>query len=296
MNTQIASTLTPQQRALISGVAAPDVAGKPLPPIRLLQSNSPDLLDSPDNEMFLPGAVAGGFAIPNREGRTFQPSPPGIRFGIFGWSTTWHIYEKRPDGSNQRVDSLPQKPSDAVWRESADGRRACVNDQGHAVVETLSAYVRLAGTGQVGRYDFSKTAKRVGDELATRSQRLSTKDGELKGSVLGLFQMTSRLEQQGARRWFLPVPILLGKMGEKNGPSVDEVLKAAELRQAFLNGAPLPESPNRPAITAPQLEARQPETRPRAVFTSGHQAPVRPEPPPPAAYAGPAEIDDDIPF
>jgi hypothetical protein len=103
MNQQIASTLTPQQRALLQGIAMPDVPGRPLPPIRLVQSNSPDLLDSPDNELFLPGAVAGGFIVPNREGRAFLPSPPGIRFGIFGWSTTWYVYEARPDGSNQRI-------------------------------------------------------------------------------------------------------------------------------------------------------------------------------------------------
>jgi hypothetical protein len=79
MNTKLV-ILTPEQRALLQGVAAPDVPGKPLPPIKIVQSNSPELLDSPDNEMFIPGAVAGGFVVPHREGRVFQPSPPGIRF------------------------------------------------------------------------------------------------------------------------------------------------------------------------------------------------------------------------
>jgi hypothetical protein len=222
MNKQIASSaLTPEQRALIAGVAAPDVPGKPLPPIKIAQSNSPELLDSPDNESYLPGAVAGGFIIPHREGRIFQPSPPGIRFQIFGWATVWHTYEKRPDGSNQRIASSPEKPATAIWREDAMGKRACLDDDGNSVVETLGCFMRLQ-TGQIGRFDFSKTAKPVGDELATRSQRLAIKDGDLKGSVLGLFQMTTRLKVDGARRWFLPVPILLGKMGEKHGPSIDD--------------------------------------------------------------------------
>jgi hypothetical protein len=289
MNTQVASAsaLTPEQRALIASLAAPDVAGKPLPPIKLVQSNSPELLDSPDNEMFLPGALAGGFIIPNREGRIFQPSPPGIQFGIFAWATTWNIFEKRPDGNNQRIATLPEKPSDAVWREDATGKRACLNDDGHTVIETLSAYIRLRN-GQVGRYDFAKTALRIGNELATRSQRLSVKDGDLKGAILGLFQMTSRLEVQGARRWFLPVPVQLGKLGEKRGPSIADVLALAALRHAFKEGAPLPEAPEPPVITAP-----------RPVITSGRQALANPEPPPappPSEYAGPSEIDDDIPF
>jgi hypothetical protein len=145
--------------------------------------------------------------------------------------------------------------------------------------------------GQIGRYDFSKTALRIGDELATRSQRLSVDGGEIKGSVLGIFQMTSRLEQQGTRRWFLPVPILLGKLNEKHGPPIADVLACAKLRQAFLEGAPLPEAAEPPAIAAP--------AQARPVITSGRPALVSPEPPPAPPgenYAGPAEIDDDIPF
>jgi hypothetical protein len=160
MNKQVAaSALTPEQRALIAGVAAPDVPGKPLPAIKIAQSNSPELLDSPDNELHLPGAVAGGFIIPHREGRLFQPSPPGIRFQIFGWATVWHVYEPKGDGSNQRIGSYPEKPSGAAWREDAMGKRACLDDDGNSVVETLGCFMRLVN-GQIGRFDFSKTATR----------------------------------------------------------------------------------------------------------------------------------------
>ena len=55
--------------------------------------------------------------------------------------------------------------------------------------------------------------------------------------------MTSRLEKKDTRRWFLPVPTLIGKLGEPNGPSLADVLKDAELRQAFLKGLPLPGAP-----------------------------------------------------
>jgi hypothetical protein len=146
--------------------------------------------------------------------------------------------------------------------------------------------------GQVGRHDFSKTALRIGDELATRSQRLSVDGGELKGSVLGLFQMTTRLKTEGARRWFLPVPTPIGKLGERAGPQLSDVLACAKLRQAFLEGAPLPETPEPPALAAP------PQT-PQPIITSGPALaePSSPPPsPPPAEYAGPGEIDDDIPF
>jgi hypothetical protein len=296
MNQQVAATtLTPQQRALLAGVAMPDVPGKPLPPIKIAQSNSPELLDSPDNEAFLEGAVAGGFVVPHREGRAFLPSPPGIRFQIFGWATVWHVYEKRPDGSNQRIGSHPEKPSGAAWREDATGKRACLDDDGNSVVETLGCFMRLSN-GAVGRYDFSKTAKPIGDALATKSQRLSVESGEIKGSVLGRFQMTTRLKTEGARHWYLPVPTLLGKLGEKGGPALADVLACATLRQAFLEGAPLPELPETAAIAAsPSNE------RPKMIVTSGRQALANPESPPtappPSNYDGPDdELSDPIPF
>ena len=81
--------------------------GKPLPPIKSRRATRRSCSIAADNEVFLPGAVAGGFIVPNREGRIFQPSPPGLQFQIFGWATVWHTYEKRPDGSNQRIGIVP---------------------------------------------------------------------------------------------------------------------------------------------------------------------------------------------
>ena len=35
---------------------------------------------------YLPGAIAGGFIVPNRDGRLFMPSPPGFTFAIFAFT------------------------------------------------------------------------------------------------------------------------------------------------------------------------------------------------------------------
>ena len=112
MNQQIATSLTPEERALLAGVprltlqARRYTAHQTCAGIRTL----PFLLNLPANELYVPGAIAGaGFIVPDLEGRAFLPAQPGLRFGIFGWSTAWNIFEKRPDGNNQRVDSLPAK-------------------------------------------------------------------------------------------------------------------------------------------------------------------------------------------
>jgi hypothetical protein len=51
--------LTPAERALLQGVAIPDLPVGALPSIKLLQTNSSELLNANDNEMFLEGAIAG---------------------------------------------------------------------------------------------------------------------------------------------------------------------------------------------------------------------------------------------
>jgi hypothetical protein len=93
----------------------------------------------------------------------------------------------------------------------------------------------------------------------------------------------------------LQVPTLIAKLGEPNGPPLPDVLKAAELRQAFLKGLPLPEPPEPPAIAAPS------PARPSPITSSGGAAlpiPEQPPPPPPPveSYDGPIGLDGDIRF
>ena len=103
------TVLSPSQRALLQGVAIPDLALSGLPAIRLLQTNSPDLLDAPDNSLYLLNATAGGFAVPSRDGRIFLPK---FRFGMFGWSQEFTEYEAVGDDL-QFVASHPVRPDNA---------------------------------------------------------------------------------------------------------------------------------------------------------------------------------------
>jgi hypothetical protein len=249
--------LTPSQRALLQGVAIPDLALSQLPPAKLLQVNSPELLDSPDNPSFVEGAIAGGFVVPTRDGRIFLPR---YHFGIFGWGREFAEFEPRVDGNDQFVESHAEMPKDAFWR-GENGKKVCrrgEGDDGNIVREVITCFQRCEETGQMCRFNFSKTALRIGRELANSSQRL-TLEGEqgVKGAVLGRYSMASRLERKDTRRWYAPVPTLLGKLGQKDGPSLETVLALAELRQAFKQGLPTaldpPAPPPPPPPTAPSL-------------------------------------------
>ena len=99
--------------------------------------------------------------------------------------------------------------------------------------------MKIEETAQIGVYVFSKTALRIGRHLASATQRLQVNGlNGVKGCVLGRFRMTSRLEKQGDRRWYLPVWSLVGKLGQDNGPSLAAVLGLAEMRKAFKAGIP----------------------------------------------------------
>jgi hypothetical protein len=92
----------------------------------------------------------------------------------------------------------------------------------------------------------------------------------------------------------LPVPILLGKLGERHGPSIDDVIVLAQLRQAFKEGAPLPESPETRVLAAPPREAG-----PKPIITSDRPALASPEPSPPPpieSYDGPDASSEEINF
>lgn len=81
--------ISPEELAFLQGVSDPDLPIAGLPPISLVQTNGRVLLDMPElgaANPYLPGAIAGGFIVPNRDGRLFMPSPPGFTFAIFAFT------------------------------------------------------------------------------------------------------------------------------------------------------------------------------------------------------------------
>ena len=71
--------------------------------------------------------------------------------------------------------------------------------------------------------------------------------------------MTSRLESNGDHRWYAPDPHLLGRFGEPNGPTIEQVRLGAQLRKAIKTGASweAPLEPPAPPNPSAQIE-RQP--------------------------------------
>ena len=283
------SKLTPHQRALLESVSDPDLPIAGLPPIYVVQLNSRCLLNLPELgalNPYLPGAMAGGFVVPNREGRLFMPSPPGFTFAVFAFTKEYAVFEILPDNKGERfIESHPEMPADAGWKDGPDGKRICRDSKGRVVQEARNAFMRVEETSQLGFYRFSKTARLIGRDLTNRAQVLSIKglDG-VKGPVLGRYRMTSRLKEDDTRRWFLPVIEYLGKLGQPNGPSLASVMELAQLRKTFLAGG------------KPALEIEGPPAPPALPKSPSYDGPLDGPPAPPPYDRNPDDDIDNVDF
>ena len=191
--------LTPEQLALLQDVSDPDLPIAGLPPIYTVQLNSRRLLNLPElgaANPHVPGAMGGGFVVPNREGRIFMPSPPGFTFAVFAFTKEFAIFEILPDNKGLRfIGSHPEMPEDAAWKDSPNGR-ICRDSKGRVVQEARNAFMKVEETGQFGCYASTRRPCRSAaiSPIVAGSQcrRLES----VKGCVLGRYRMTSRLKRR----------------------------------------------------------------------------------------------------
>ena len=119
------SRLTPEQLALLQSVSDPDLPIAGLPSIYTVQNNSRVLLDLPElgaANPYLRGAIAGGFVVPNREGRVFMPSSPGFTFAVFAFTKEFAIFEIEADtracASSNRIPKCRKTRSGRMVRRA----------------------------------------------------------------------------------------------------------------------------------------------------------------------------------
>ena len=285
------SKLTPEQLAMLRDVSDPDLPIAGLPSIYTVQTNSRVLIDMPElgaANPYIPGAMAGGFVVPNREGHVFMPNPPGFVFSIFAFTKDFAIFEILPDNKGLRfIESHPEMPEGAGWKPGPEGKRICRDSQGRVVQEFRNVFMRVEETGQLGFYRFNKTAFNIGKDITNRAQVLSVEGlNGVKGPVLGRYKMTSFLKKEDNRRWYLPAIEYLGKLGQPNGPSLASVMELAQLRKTFLAGLPM--------LKASQpVEALDPPAPGR---NEGEAPPIDGPPAPPPYDRNPDDDIDNVDF
>ena len=245
----------------------------------LIQTNSLELVAGDAKEF--PGAAPGDHVLPRDGERILIKGSTGYRYMILD---AWEGFPEFRLNRGGYVGPHDDKPGDAVWlkaEHSPDGKAGLYRvggdgSPGNRIEHTI--YVRVLVLPDDGSAPFivtqsyKSTAKTIANDMLNRASRKL--DGEdVANCVTSLWRMTSRLEKKDSFRWFGPVATLLGRFGEPNGPTAEQLGLAAQLRKALKRGAALgPLGPPEP-LPAPSIES---ETRLRARSSpAGASEPLR---------------------
>jgi hypothetical protein len=290
----------PELRELLAETSAPDLPVEMKDLSALIQTNSLELVAGDAKEF--PGAAPGDHVLPRDGERILIKGSTGYRYMILD---AWEGFPEFRLNRGGYVGPHDDKPGDAVWlkaEHSPDGKAGLYRvggdgSPGNRIEHTI--YVRVLVLPDDGSAPFivtqsyKSTAKTIANDMLNRASRKL--DGEdVANYVTSLWRMTSRLEKKDSFRWFGPVATLLGRFGEPNGPTAEQLSLAAQLRKALKRGAALgPLAPPEP-LPAPSIESEPTAPTARPVITSGRVRAVE-TPPLPDRYDGPGDFDDFTP-
>ena len=291
-NLMSSTAMTQELQELLDETAGADIPVEMRDLSSLLQAISKELVAGDAKEIV--GAAAGDFSLPRNGERILVKGQVGYPFLILDAWIGWPEYLPNRGGF---VGPHDAKPRNAVWHKkgaSSDGKEGLYlvdidGRPGNRIEETI--YVRVLVLPDDGSAPFvvtqafKSTAKSIGNEMLNRTSRKV--NGKDTNPVTVKWRMTSRLERNGDQRWYAPNPVLLGRFGEPNGPTTEEVRFAAQLRKSLKQGgvaweAPLePPEPPPPTPVSALVERRAP-----IVVTSGRPALRSVETPPPLEHDG----------
>jgi hypothetical protein len=280
---------------------------------RILQATSTAVLPGPGR---IEGTVAGDI-LAYFEGRdpVLYSRVPGASIVSLMAGTSWVEWPAVRSASSIPIAVHPFEPADTHWPVGADGRKSCVRSSNNNRIEKTLYLSALVGPEWLGTtFAFSKTLLKPAINFSHEADRVRVKiDGETVLSVGAIWRLSSELTPRDPRtgnQWYLPIFTRMGVLGEPNGPSLELVRRAKELRFKFKMEADTQRQARITAVTStPPLIGVEPQ-RGTTTFTTGVKrwsdppsVPSAPEssatPAPTASGAKPAidpSLNDDIPW
>jgi hypothetical protein len=267
-------------------------------------------LDPAAINKFIAGAAPGKLAL--RFSVDEAKVVGSFDFLSFATDTYFSIYgPTRGTDQGEYLETITDRPSrtEADWRLGKDGRRHWFYQDGREIKETLLIYMIV--DGRVIAFRARSSALRPMKDMLNRAGRLLARypvevNGKVEnqlfhGPLVSKWRM-STFEHREAFRYWTPLPTLLGKLGQKGGPSFEEYLFARRARESFrqdglLLGAPALAPPEPPPAIESKASIPLPPQSAKITVTSGPQAYASHEDPPPHdRYDGPTDRDGDIPL
>jgi hypothetical protein len=191
-------------------------------------------------------------------------------------------------------------PLDAEWLVGADGRKSCRRPNGNRIEKTV--FLHMLVNGFKATFPFKSTAYNDGQSFSRATDKVRVEiDGETVRVVGAFWRMTSELERNDrGQTWFGPRFEKLGVLGQPNGPTLEQVKAARDLRFEFkLEEEKRKEE--RAALSAPPSPTPA-LTRGTTTFTTGIERPRSWADPQPATQPKPSvdpklnDSIDDLPW
>jgi hypothetical protein len=214
---------------------------------------------------YVKGLSAGGFCLPIPGcDPIVYPGDTGFRCTPVAFNRTFVKWG--PEIGGPPLDVLDEAPEDADWRVQPDGRKAFTTADGCRIQQTISALLLVGNRGVI--FDFKSTSYRTGSDFHDRSSHTrAIVDGqEVWGFAVGKWQFTSRMEKSSRGVWFTPVVTLCGRLGDPEGPTIDEWRTGVKARLAYKQNLPWEVPDAIPVIAAPEPSEPKMSRRRRAAL------------------------------
>jgi hypothetical protein len=230
----------------------------------ILQALSPQL--APGSNW--PDAKAGDILINYEDSEELFPRVPGVT--IQPVVSVEKAVEWLPERGSKSAPVAHHDfvPLDAEWLVGADGRKACRRPNGNRIEKTV--YLHMLVGGFKTTFAFKSTAYNAGKSFSSASDKVRvTIDNEVVRVVGALWQMTSEVERNDrGQTWFGPRFEKLGVLGQPNGPTLEQVRVARDLRFEFKT-----EEEKRKAVLSAPPSPTPALTRGTTTFTTGIERP-----------------------
>ena len=259
----------------------------------ILQALSPQL--TPGSNW--PDAKAGDILINYEDSEELFPRVPGVTLQPIA-SVEWAVEWLPERGSKSApVAHHDFVPLDAEWLVGADGRKACRRPNGNRIEKTV--YLHMLVGGFKTTFAFKSTAYNAGKSFSSASDKVRvTIDNEVVRVVGAFWQMTSEVERNDrGQTWFGPRFEKRGVLGQPNGPTLEQVRVARDLRFEFKT-----EEEKRKAVLSAPPSPTPALTRGTTTFTTGIERPRSWADPQPATQPKPSvdpklnDSIDDLPW
>lgn len=198
-------------------------------PSKLLQALSPELASGSD----WPEARAGDFIITHEDGcEELVPRVPGVTMQPVAFVTKFMEWPAERGARTAPIDEHDFAPLDTEWID-VGGRKACMRmSAGTRIEKTIFAHALVDGFKTT--FAFKSTAYDAGERLGRDADKVRVEvDGETVRVCGALYRLTSELERKQGYTWYGPRYTKLGILGEANGPTIEQVRLARDLRFEF---------------------------------------------------------------